>query len=51
MSVARRRLSRKGGPVNILEVIQTRNAQLTKPGDANYSPYFDVDGSAGINWT
>ena len=42
-------VAQSGGPVNILDVIKTRNAQLTSAGSANYSPFYDVDGSGGIN--
>jgi hypothetical protein len=38
-----------GGPVTILDVIQTRNAQLTSAGATGYSAFDDVDGSGSIN--
>jgi hypothetical protein len=42
-------VAQTGGPVNILDVIKTRNLQLTSPGNGAYSPFYDVDGSGSIN--
>jgi hypothetical protein len=38
-----------GGPVTILDVIQTRNAQLTSAGGTGYSAFDDVDGGGSVN--
>jgi hypothetical protein len=37
-----------GGPVNVLELVKVRNAQTAMPGDAQYSPFYDLDGSGSI---
>jgi hypothetical protein len=42
-------VAQTGGPVNIQDVIKTRNLQQTAPGVGAYSPFYDVDGSGSIN--
>ena len=41
-------VAQNGGPVNILDVVKTRNLQLTSPGIGNYSPMYDVTGGGNI---
>ena len=42
-------VAQTGGPVNILDVIKVRNAQLSSPTSGNYSPFYDVTGGGSIN--